>query len=193
MVYYYDQGLVKKLETRFPSLLVINCLGEQLVEKVEGITVKENKKSKYPCIRVRRIPKNWLSKSPDSSSRVHKQVLKVQGLDFKERGISIDIEYEIEVISTDIKTAEDLLTSLMFFILDKPNVEVEFGEGNKRICPLIIKDIEEVTELSDFSDKGELRRYIVLCGMDNVSLVKQEEVKLILTSDVKFDIIGGNE
>ena len=96
MVYLYDNALLNKFKNRYSKLPVIESTSEQLIEKIEA----EDFEKKFPCIRIKRIPKNWLEGGINRAmTHIPLVVAKNMGLSNVARGLQISLEYEIEIIS----------------------------------------------------------------------------------------------
>lgn len=181
---YYNKALLEKLvATKVPTIM---SNSEKFLEDIE---VDQSKtKRKFPYIRLMRQP---ITFKDDGLGSLVERLRGIKGVPGRgnimtmTKSIPINLQYQIEVLSRDNISAEGLLVDLIFFLVENPILSIKLGNVEKPIdFPILLKELEDVTELSEFSEKGKLYRYILVCEIQEARIFAQSEVKYISKPEI---------
>ena len=158
---------------------------EKFLEEIEADQAKTGRK--FPYIRILRQP---ISLKMDGLGSYIERMRGLKGVIGKDsilmnKSIPISLQYQIEILSRDNISAETMLVESIFFLIENPILSITLPGMNKSVdFPLLIKELDDVTELSEFSEKGKVYRYILVCEVQEARIFAQSELNYIKKAEI---------
>lgn len=181
MMYLYDESLTAKLKNVFLNTIYAP------VDKVfkEYLKDTSNLEIKMPLVSLYRSsfqmdPTSFTELFRGRASKyttTEKDSLEVL------KGISLTLNYQIDIWGKTDKQRDDLLKELLFFLLTSPEFSVTLGTKSYTFY-LNVQPPEDNTDLSSFEDTGEYYRVSIPATVDCrlVNVYDVQTVKYLLVS-----------
>ena len=107
----------------------------------------------------------------------------------KQRTISLDINYQLDVWADRKKTVDSIVRELLFWFLENPQIIIENPDGRDFQFSLIFdQDVENNSDVMSFEQLGRIYRMTIPMRLDNAVLISMGSLKTVFENPVFIEL-----
>ena len=184
MLYLYDRALVDKFSAVMPGKVIYSSV-DQFYERY--LLATDNHGMVLPALSIWRtgmtLDKSTLPshlrignvRYPDIPSLTAEQLYSCR----------VEMSYQLDTWTANDTDRDDLLKELLYFLTLYPYIAIEY-RGHKFTFPIIIGDITDSSEISNFENTGDIYRLTIPLQVQDARILYYDDIRLLKFIDLKF-------
>lgn len=187
MLYNYDKALEEKFKKVFER--VVYAPVDKFYERY--LLKNGNNPIQLPAMSLWRVNSEFFPYNATTQARIPNFRMGTQDplLARQIYSMQTSLSYQLDLWTANDIDRDDLLKEVLYFLVMYPNIHVEY-QGQKFVFPVQLGVPDDVTDISQFEDTGDIYRVSIPLTVPDARLMFYDDVKKLKYINLSYYVNG---